>query len=127
MVKCEQRLLGQSHEELNREERITSGLLMHKLRERLGNFSLAVKRIVEEQGERVFGPSEHIEESPKHQLEACLPVLRREVGNRRLLTDDEGKLRDQVDHELAVRAKRLQQCISPAVQLRIIRAEQLMH
>src|SRR5438876_1280297 len=182
MVEYKQRLLGQSHQELNCEERIAVSLLMHELRKRPGNLSLTVKRIgdelpdivrlewskhdllhppsrladhfecphqrvrgidlvapvganqhqmpylrlgdqvrdqfksrriqplkvVEEQDERVFGPGEHAEESPKHQLEACLPVLWRQVGKRRLLTDDESKLGDQVDHELAARADGLQ-------------------
>ena len=34
MVECEQALFGQRSEELNREERIAVGLLMHQLRER---------------------------------------------------------------------------------------------
>jgi len=66
-------------------------------------------KVVEEQDERVLGLGEHAEEPPKHQLEACLPVLRRQVGKRRRLTDDESEFGDQADHELAVRAKGLQQ------------------
>ena len=82
-------------------------------------------QVVEEQREWVLRPCEHAEETPEHQLEATVRVLRRELGNRRLLTDDESKLRDQVDHELPVRTKRLQQRTSPTAQLRIVLAEQL--
>jgi hypothetical protein len=84
-------------------------------------------KIVEEQGERVFGSSEHTDEPPKHQLKALFPVLRRELGDRWLLPDDQNKLGDQVCHKLAVRAKCLEQRIPPAVQLRIILAEQMTY
>src|ERR1700681_4139583 len=48
VVEYKQRLLGQSHEELNCEERIAVSLLVHQLPERPGNVSLAVKRIGDE-------------------------------------------------------------------------------
>ena len=83
-------------------------------------------QIVEEQRERVLRPGKHAEEPPEHQLEPILPVLRREFGNWRLLTDDESKLRDEIDHELAVRAKRLQQRGAPSAHLRVALAEDLM-
>ena len=59
-------------------------------------------QIVEEQGERMLLARENTEEGPEDHLEAVLRVLRREVWNGRLLTDDESELGDQVDHELAV-------------------------
>ena len=83
-------------------------------------------QIVEEQRERVLRPGEHAEETPEHQLEASLLVLGRKLGRRRLLTDDERKLRDQIDHQLAVRAKRLQQRVAPLAQLRVALAEDLI-
>ena len=64
-------------------------------------------QVVEEQRERVLGSCKHAEKTPEHQLEAILPFLLRELRNRRLLADDESQLRDEVDHELAVRAKRI--------------------
>ena len=60
-------------------------------------------QIVEEQRQRMLRPGEHAEEPPEHQLETVLRVLRREVGHRRLLADDERELGNQIDHELAVR------------------------
>ena len=66
-------------------------------------------QIVEEQRQRMFRPGEHADEAPKHQLEPPLRVLRRKLGNRRLVADDELQFGDEVDHEPAVRAQRLQQ------------------
>ena len=83
-------------------------------------------QIIEEQRERVLRPSKHAEEPPEHQLEPILPVLRWEFGNWRLLTDDESKLRDEIDHQLAVRAKRVQQRGAPSAHLRVALAEDLV-
>ena len=58
---------------------------------------------------------EHAEEAPEHQLEAFLRILRRKVGNRRLLADDELQVPGQDHHELAVRTKRLPQGVAPAL------------
>src|SRR5260370_493930 len=48
------------------------------------------------------------------------------VCSGRLLTDDEGKVRDEIDHELAVRAKRLLQSGAPSAHFRVALAEDLM-
>jgi len=45
---------------------------------------------------------ERTEESPEHQLEATLRVLRRQVWNERLFPDKEFHLRDEIDDELAI-------------------------
>ena len=47
-VEREQSFLGQRREELDREERIASGLLVHQLRQRLGALRLAVQGIGDE-------------------------------------------------------------------------------
>ena len=83
-------------------------------------------QIVEEQRQRMLGPSEHAEESPEHQLEAILAILGRQIGHRRLLADDEGKLGNQIDHELAVRAEGVQQGRTPRAHLRIAFPQDLM-
>ena len=80
-------------------------------------------QIVEEQGKRVLRARKHAEEPPEHHLEAVLRVLRRKFGDRRLFADDGSELRDQVDHELAVRPERLQQRVAPAVQLCVVPAK----
>ena len=54
-------------------------------------------QIVEEQRERVLLAREHAEEAPEHQLEAVLRVLRRQLRDRRLFSDDELQLGNEVD------------------------------
>ena len=75
-------------------------------------------QIVEEQGQRMLRPGEHAEEAPEDQLEASLRVLRRQLGHRRLLADDELQLGDQIHHELPVRTQRLAERLTPAAELR---------
>jgi hypothetical protein len=41
-------LLGQRREELDREERIAAGLLVHQLRQRMGDIPLAVQSIIDQ-------------------------------------------------------------------------------
>ena len=74
-------------------------------------------QVVEEERQRMLRPGEHADEPPKHQLETPLRVLRRKLRDRRLVSDDELQLGDEVDHEPAVRAQRLQQGVAPAAQL----------
>ena len=188
MIEGEQSLFGERRKELNGEERIAAGLLVHQLRERRGALRLAAKRvrnqlpemftgerrkrdlrdlsaggldgvelahqrmggvdfvvaigadqhqvlqirpgqqileqierrrveplqIVEEERQRMFRPGEDADEPPEHQLEARLRLLRRKLGDRRLLSDDELQLGDEVDHEPSVRAQRLPKGVAPA-------------
>ncbi len=81
-------------------------------------------QIVEEERERMLRPGEDAEEAPEHQLEAALRVLRRQLGDRRLLADDELQLRDEVDDELAVRPQRLAKRVAPRGQLGLALAEE---
>ena len=97
----------------------------HEMLDQIERRPVQPLQIVEEQRQGMLGPSEHPEEPTEHQLEAILAVLRREIGYRRLLADDEGELRDQIDHEPAIGADRFQQAVAPAAQLRILLAEQL--
>jgi hypothetical protein len=48
MVKGEQRLLGQNHQKLDGEERISPGLFVHQLHERLSDHRITVQRINDE-------------------------------------------------------------------------------
>src|SRR5246127_5469537 len=57
--------------------------------------------IIKKEGERMFGPGECSEETPEHQLETVLRILRRHVGNGRLFANDEFQLRDEVNDQLA--------------------------
>ena len=61
-------------------------------------------QIVEEQRQRVLRPGEHGEKAPENQLKAALRVMGRQLRDRRLVTDDELQLRNQVYDKLPVRA-----------------------
>ena len=76
-------------------------------------------QIVEKQHKRVFLSREHSDESPEHHLEAFLHLLRREVRNRRLFSDDKLELRDEIDDQRAVRAQRLLKAVPPQPKLRL--------
>src|SRR4051812_34971021 len=65
----------------------------------------------------MFRPGEYPEDSPEHQLESALRVLRRKIRNRWLLSDDELQFRDEIHHELAVGAQRFEQLVAPPSQL----------
>ena len=52
-------------------------------------------QIVEEQRQRMLRPGEHADEAAEHQLEPPLRLLRLELGDRRLLADDERQFGDR--------------------------------
>src|SRR5262245_11197725 len=74
-------------------------------------------QIVEEQGEGVLRSCEYADKSPEHQLEAALRVLRRKIGNRRLVSDDELQFRHKVDDEKCIWTECLLHGIAPDAQL----------
>jgi hypothetical protein len=82
-------------------------------------------QIVEEQRKRVLRPSERAEESPEHQLEAVLRILRRQVWNGWLFPDDELDLGDEVDDELTIRTQGFQKSVPPLADLRFALDEDL--
>src|SRR5258708_38729944 len=59
-------------------------------------------QIVEEQGERVLLPRKHPKEAPERHLETALHVVRRQVGDRRLLSDHELQLGNEIHGELTI-------------------------
>ena len=84
-------------------------------------------QIIEEQRERMLLAREHAEEAAKHQLEAILGILRRQVGDRRLCSDHQFQLGNEIDDELAVRAQRLAQGVPPLAKLHLALAEKRPH
>src|SRR3954452_14189558 len=82
-------------------------------------------QIIKKQREGVLRSSERSDEAAKHPLKAILALLRRELGHRPLLPDDERQLRDQVDDERAVRADRVEQDPAPSRHLLLALAEEL--
>src|SRR5215472_12727462 len=83
-------------------------------------------QIVEEQYERMLGSREHAEKAPEYELEPRLLILRRQLGRRRLLADDERELGHEIDHQLTIGAQCLEQCGTPSAHLRIGLAKDLM-
>jgi hypothetical protein len=65
----------------------------------------------------MFRPGEDADKPPKHQLETSLRVLRRKLRNGRLVTDDELQFGNEIGHEPAVRAQRLQKGVAPTAKL----------
>src|SRR3977135_3434572 len=74
-------------------------------------------QIVKKQGERMLLAREYAKEAPEHHLETVLRVLRRQVRDRRLFSDHELQLGNEVDDELAIRAQRLGEGLAPAAKL----------
>ena len=70
-------------------------------------------QIVEEQRERALLGREDAEEAPENHLEAVPRVLRRQVRDRRLCSDHELQLGNEVHHELTVRTERIAQSVTP--------------
>src|ERR1700704_3981976 len=69
--------------------------------------------------------SERAEKPPENQLKAVLRVLWREGRDRRLRSDNELELGDQVDDELTVRAQRVANAVPPAADLGLCLAQDL--
>src|SRR5262245_58054398 len=63
-------------------------------------------QIVEEEHERTLRLSKHTEKSTEDAMESILGVLRRQIGDRRLLADNERQVGDQARNEPTVRAER---------------------
>src|SRR5882757_7785681 len=86
--------------------------------------SIQPLQIVQEQGERVLLAREHSQEAPEHHLEAVLRVLQRQVRDRRLFSDHELQLGNEVDDELTIRAQRLVEGYSPLAKLLLALGEE---
>src|SRR5258707_3053620 len=84
-------------------------------------------QIVQEQCERVFLSREDAEEAAEYHLEAVLRLLRRQLRDRRLFSDDQLQLGNEVHDELSIRAERLAEGIPPTAQLRLDPAQKRAH
>src|SRR6185503_7221980 len=74
-------------------------------------------QIVQEQGERMLGPSEDSQKPSEHQLKPALRVLWRQFRDHGLVADDDLQVGDEIHHELSVRSERLMERLSPTTQL----------
>ena len=98
--------------------------LGHQVFDQIQSGRIEPLQIVEEQRERMLRARKHADEAPEHELEAALRILRRQVGQRRGLADDELDFGHQVHDEPCVRSQRLLQRLAPSRQLRLALREQ---
>src|SRR4051812_45042019 len=82
-------------------------------------------QVVEEERQRMVRSREHADEPTEYQLETSSRVLGSEIRNRRLVSDDELEVRDEVDHEPPIRAQRLDQSVAPTTQLGVALPEKI--
>ena len=64
-------------------------------------------QIVQEERQRMLFAGEHAEEAREDHMKSTLSILRRQIGDRRLIADHQLEIGDEVDDELAVRTHRL--------------------
>src|SRR6202046_3687811 len=76
-------------------------------------------QIVKEQGERMLLAGKDSEEAPEHHLEAVPGILRRQVRDRRLFSDHQFQLGNQVHNDLTILAQRLPQGVPPGTEPRL--------
>src|SRR5215467_14298273 len=72
----------------------------------------------------MFRPREDADELPKYQLEAPLRVLRRKLGDRRRLSDDELHFRNEIGNQSSIRPQCLLQRVAPSREVPFALAEQ---
>src|ERR1700737_1138954 len=81
-------------------------------------------QIVEKQRQRMLVLFQHTDESSKDQLKASLRFLWRQLGHRRLFTNDVLQFRDELHNQLSVRVKRLPKRITPFAQVGFVLAQE---
>src|SRR6267142_5943074 len=81
-------------------------------------------QIVKKQGERMLLAREYAKEAPEHRLETVLRVLRRQVRDRRLFSDHELQLGNEVDDELTIRAQSFIEGVPPPAKFLLALAQQ---
>src|SRR5271170_3914895 len=84
-------------------------------------------QIVKEQRERLLLMREYAKETPEYILEAVFGIVRRQVWNRRLLSNDELEFRNEVHDELTIRAERLAEGIPPSTQFHLALTQKRAH
>src|SRR5258707_3142972 len=82
-------------------------------------------KVIEKKGQRMFFLSKDAKKPSEHRLKPVLRLLRRELWNRRLFTDDQFKLGNEVGDELPVRPKSLPDILPPMVDLVLDLAQDL--
>src|SRR5689334_4973357 len=67
------------------------------------------------------------DEAPQGQLKTPLRVLRRKLRDRRLVSDDQLQIRNEVDYQPSVRAECLDELSAPTAHLGVALAEKRLH
>ncbi|MNI20103.1 hypothetical protein D3C73_735620 [compost metagenome] len=80
-------------------------------------------QIIQKQRQRMPSPGEHADESPEHQQETALRLLRFQGLHGRRVTDDELQFRNQVGHQPRFGVQGVLQCIAPLRQLGVVLAQ----
>jgi len=81
--------------------------------------------IVQKDDERMLRSSEYAQKGSEYHVKTCLGFRGWKLHNRRLSTDDELELGDEVHNELPIRANRLMYRVSPTLNLRLAFAQDL--
>src|SRR4051794_35759110 len=81
-------------------------------------------QIIEEEHQRMVLARKHPDKALEHVMEAALRLLQRKLWNRQLLADDDLQLGNEVDDQLSLRAKRIQDRAAPLAQLHLRLAQQ---
>ena len=78
---------------------------VEKIFEQIERGGVEPLQIVEEERQRMLRTRKDADESPQHRLKAALRILRRQIGDRRLLADDEFQFGDEVHDQQPVRTR----------------------
>src|SRR6516164_11234445 len=81
-------------------------------------------QIIEEERQGMFRPSEDADELAEHQLEAPLCILRRKLGDRWRLSDDQLHFGNEIRNQTSVRSQRLPQRLAPRRKIYFALSEQ---
>ena len=82
-------------------------------------------KIIEEERKRVLALSEHAKKGTEHRLEPVLCFLSWELRYGWLLSNDQPKFGDKIDHELAVQTNRFADMVSPSRQFCLVPTQNL--
>src|ERR1700733_14482344 len=101
--------------------------MRHKMFEEVQRCCVQPLQIIDEQRERVLLAREHGKKASEHHLEAVLCVSQRQVRDRRLFTNNELQLRNQIDDELTIQSKRAAKGFAPPAKLFLALGEDRAH
>src|SRR5262249_42401126 len=105
------------------DEQVRDAGIAHQVLDELQRRGVQPLEIVEKQDQRMLRTREHGEESRDRALETVLRLVRRDLGDRRLLAEDQLELRHETRDDVTVHVQRLADGISPSRELALPLAE----